>query len=154
MRWRRRPPAQQLPDDARDAVVRRFSTRSKRARCARREKDRAAAMWRAVPWVKRGILLGFRVGRIIDMSISDGASDIGFAFFDKDTYPPRRLTLAGRRSHRARRLEHPARRVRRGRRRVHAADVHQRRRVRRTRARWSIRTRSSARARRSASACT
>ncbi len=41
--------------------------------------------WTAVAWVKRGILLGFRAGSIVDMS--EGR----FAFFDKDTYPPRTL---------------------------------------------------------------
>ena len=44
--------------------------------------------WAAVPWVKRGILLGFRVGTIADMSVPP------FAFFDKHTYPPRGLTTA------------------------------------------------------------
>ncbi|HXV16681.1 MAG TPA: hypothetical protein VD758_07875, partial [Gemmatimonadaceae bacterium] len=45
--------------------------------------------WKAVPWVKRGILLGFQVGTLTDMS-QDGATPV-FRFFDKDTYPPRRL---------------------------------------------------------------
>jgi 2,3,4,5-tetrahydropyridine-2-carboxylate N-succinyltransferase len=44
--------------------------------------------WRAVPWVKQGILLAFRVGRIVRMG-----EDEMFAFFDKNTIPPRRLTL-------------------------------------------------------------
>jgi 2,3,4,5-tetrahydropyridine-2-carboxylate N-succinyltransferase len=48
--------------------------------------------WKAVPWVKRGILLGFQVGTLMDMS-HDGAAPV-FRFFDKDTYPPRRLTLS------------------------------------------------------------
>lgn len=48
--------------------------------------------WKAVPWVKRGILLGFQVGTLTDMS-QDGATPV-FRFFDKDTYPPRRLTLS------------------------------------------------------------
>ncbi|MEL6616969.1 MAG: 2,3,4,5-tetrahydropyridine-2,6-dicarboxylate N-succinyltransferase, partial [Bacteroidota bacterium] len=43
-------------------------------------------VWRANAWVKRGILLGFRVGDIVDQS--SGA----FAFFDKDTYPAQRLS--------------------------------------------------------------
>jgi len=38
-------------------------------------------VWRANAWVKRGILLGFRLGQIVDQSQG------GFAFFDKDTYP-------------------------------------------------------------------
>ena len=41
----------------------------------------ADGVWRANAWVKRGILLGFRVGDIVDQSVGP------FAFFDKDTYP-------------------------------------------------------------------
>jgi 2,3,4,5-tetrahydropyridine-2,6-dicarboxylate N-succinyltransferase len=44
--------------------------------------------WRAVPWVKRGILLGFRVGEMVDM----GGEVL--AFVDKHTYPARRLHTA------------------------------------------------------------
>ena len=43
----------------------------------------ADGVWRANGWVKRGILLGFRLGEIVDQS--EGP----FAFFDKDTYPTR-----------------------------------------------------------------
>ena len=46
--------------------------------------------WKAVPWVKRGILIGFRVGTMVDQSIADSP----FRFFDKHTYPARALTLA------------------------------------------------------------
>ena len=53
-----------------------------RVRAAERAAD---GTWAAVPWVKRGILLGFRVGTIADMSVPP------FAFFDKHTYPPRHL---------------------------------------------------------------
>jgi len=49
--------------------------------------------WRAVAWVKQGILAGFRVGAIRDMSMTSAGDGIGFSFFDKDTYPPRRLSL-------------------------------------------------------------
>jgi 2,3,4,5-tetrahydropyridine-2-carboxylate N-succinyltransferase len=49
--------------------------------------------WSAVAWVKQGILAGFRVGVIRDMSITSANDGIGFSFFDKDTYPPRRLSL-------------------------------------------------------------
>jgi 2,3,4,5-tetrahydropyridine-2,6-dicarboxylate N-succinyltransferase len=56
-------------------------------RAAEREADGA---WRAVEWVKRGILLGFRAGGIVDMSLrTDGLT---LPFFDKDTYPPRAVT--------------------------------------------------------------
>lgn len=46
--------------------------------------------WRAVPWVKRGILLGFRAGKIVDMSMGAGGG-VRLSFFDKDTYPPRAI---------------------------------------------------------------
>jgi 2,3,4,5-tetrahydropyridine-2-carboxylate N-succinyltransferase len=52
------------------------------ARAAERADDGA---WRANAWVKRGILLGFRLGRIVDLSGDE------FAFFDKDTYPIQRF---------------------------------------------------------------
>jgi 2,3,4,5-tetrahydropyridine-2-carboxylate N-succinyltransferase len=44
--------------------------------------------WRANTWVKKGILLGFRMGVIADMSI-DAAKQ---PFFDKSTYPVRPMT--------------------------------------------------------------
>ncbi len=55
-------------------------------RAAVREAD---GRWRAEPWVKHGILLGFRMGKVIDFSM-DGT----FRFFDKDTYPVRQTKLA------------------------------------------------------------
>jgi 2,3,4,5-tetrahydropyridine-2-carboxylate N-succinyltransferase len=45
--------------------------------------------WRVNSWVKRGILLGFRMGALKDMSPADGS----LRFFDKDTYPVRALGL-------------------------------------------------------------
>ena len=48
--------------------------------------------WHAVPWVKRGILLGFRVGRLTDMSVGD--DDSRLPFFDKHTYPLQRFDVA------------------------------------------------------------
>lgn len=49
------------------------------------ERD-AEGRWQTNAWVKRGILLGFRLGALVDMS---GASTTagGARFFDKDTYP-------------------------------------------------------------------
>ena len=41
-----------------------------------------ASGWRVNTWVKQGILLGFRFGDIVDMSV-----DRGLPFFDKDTMP-------------------------------------------------------------------
>jgi len=83
----------QLPDDAR-TVVRKLLDALETGQVRAATKDEASGEWRAVPWVKRGILLGFRVGGIVDMSIGEGEADIVFSFFDKDTYPPRRLTRA------------------------------------------------------------
>ncbi len=44
--------------------------------------------WRVNAWVKQGILVGFRMGRLVEMSGE------GLRFFDKDTYPIRRITVA------------------------------------------------------------
>ena len=52
-------------------------------RAASRE---AGGRWVVHQWVKRGILLGFRLGGIKDYSI-----DGNFRFFDKDTYPLKQL---------------------------------------------------------------
>jgi len=55
----------------------------------------ATGDWCAVPWVKLGILLGFRVGAVVDMSFAQsGDAGVAFSFFDKDTYPPRSLRLS------------------------------------------------------------
>lgn len=86
-------PGSALPKDARDVVGELLDALEKgTVRAA--ERDAASGEWRAVQWVKKGILLGFRVGAMVDMSIDAGDDQIGFSFFDKDTYPPRRLTLA------------------------------------------------------------
>ena len=53
------------------------------------EPDSAAPTgWRVNAWVKKGILIGFRMGGIVDMSINPGRQP----FFDKSTYPVRRMT--------------------------------------------------------------
>ncbi len=44
--------------------------------------------WIVNHWVKKGILLGFRLGKIADMSI-----DENFKFFDKHTYPLKRISI-------------------------------------------------------------
>ncbi|HZU24431.1 MAG TPA: 2,3,4,5-tetrahydropyridine-2,6-dicarboxylate N-succinyltransferase [Bryobacteraceae bacterium] len=44
--------------------------------------------WRTNAWVKKGILVGFRMGVIIDMSIDRTRQP----WFDKDTYPVKRFT--------------------------------------------------------------
>jgi 2,3,4,5-tetrahydropyridine-2-carboxylate N-succinyltransferase len=49
--------------------------------------------WRVNAWVKRGILLGFRLGALEEMPAA-GLSFPGLSFVDKDTYPARRFTAA------------------------------------------------------------
>lgn len=46
-----------------------------------------ATGWRVNAWVKKGILLGFRMGQIVDMSIDAARQPL----FDKATYPVRRM---------------------------------------------------------------
>ncbi len=46
-------------------------------------------MWRANVWVKQGILLGFRMGKMVEMSKPTET----LQFFDKDTFPLRPMTL-------------------------------------------------------------
>lgn len=53
------------------------------------ERD-ASGAWQTNAWVKSGILLGFKMGKMVTMSFS-GES---FEFFDKDTYPLRPMSLA------------------------------------------------------------
>jgi 2,3,4,5-tetrahydropyridine-2,6-dicarboxylate N-succinyltransferase len=47
----------------------------------------ASGEWLVNSWVKQGILLGFRMGKLVDMSAGSGLK-----FFDKDTYPVRPTT--------------------------------------------------------------
>src|SRR2546425_7825553 len=54
-------------------------------RAAERDTD---GKWQTNAWVKRGILLGFRMGAIVEMSPVDG----GLQFLDKHTYPIRRFS--------------------------------------------------------------
>ena len=44
--------------------------------------------WRVNAWVKKGILIGFRMGAIVDMSINP----VRQPWFDKSTFPVQRLT--------------------------------------------------------------
>jgi 2,3,4,5-tetrahydropyridine-2-carboxylate N-succinyltransferase len=46
--------------------------------------------WRVNAWVKKGILLGFRMGAVVDMSIDASRQP----YFDKATYPVRRFTAS------------------------------------------------------------
>src|SRR5579864_421808 len=48
------------------------------------------AGWRTNPWVKKGILLGFRMGSIVNMSVDSGK----LPFFDKSTYSLHSFSVA------------------------------------------------------------
>ena len=81
--------AGQTPDDARHLIDDLLAQLEAGViRSAERDEN---GVWNAVPWVKRGILLGFQLGKLTDLSPLDGKP--GFTFFDKDTYPLRALTL-------------------------------------------------------------
>jgi 2,3,4,5-tetrahydropyridine-2,6-dicarboxylate N-succinyltransferase len=56
-----------------------------------RAAEKVDGHWVVHAWVKQGILLGFRLGELKEMSDGDVLS-----FVDKDTFPARRLTLADR----------------------------------------------------------
>ena len=65
------------------------SLNSGQIRAAERNTD---GKWQTNAWVKRGILLGFRMGAIVDMSPPDGS----LQFFDKNTYPIRKFGIGDR----------------------------------------------------------
>jgi 2,3,4,5-tetrahydropyridine-2-carboxylate N-succinyltransferase len=78
------PAGSPLPSDARESIDALLDAlEAGEVRAARRGTD---GTWRVNAWVKRGILLGFRAGRLAE---SGGES---LAFVDKDTYPIRRFT--------------------------------------------------------------
>ena len=86
------PAGEPLPADAEHVVDALLGALERGAvRAAERGADGG---WRAVTWVKRGILLGFRVGRIVEMSIGGHHGEPRFAYFDKHTYPPQPLSTA------------------------------------------------------------
>ena len=65
-----------------------FKIELREGRLRAAEKD-DSGNWNANAWVKQGILLGFKMGKMVNMSFS-GES---FQFFDKDTYPLRPMNL-------------------------------------------------------------
>jgi 2,3,4,5-tetrahydropyridine-2,6-dicarboxylate N-succinyltransferase len=56
-----------------------------------RAAEKIGGHWRVNTWVKQGILLGFRLGELAEMSAGNALH-----FVDKDTFPPRHLTAADR----------------------------------------------------------
>ncbi len=83
------PPAKYGDDHFR--MFREFKEELNRGQVRAAEPDSSTPSgWRTNTWVKKGILLGFRMGVIVDMSI-DAARQ---PFIDKSTYPVRALTPA------------------------------------------------------------
>ena len=79
------PAGHSLPSDAEQVVDELLSAlETGELRAAERGAD---GRWRAVPWVKRGILLGFRVGQLADMSVAGSTGPGRLSFVDKHTYP-------------------------------------------------------------------
>ncbi len=66
-----------------------FKTALRRGEIRSAQKD-ASGNWNANAWVKQGILLGFRMGKMVEMSKPTET----LQFFDKDTFPLRPMTLA------------------------------------------------------------
>ena len=59
-----------------------------RVRAAEPDPGAEPTGWRVNPWVKKGILIGFRAGALQEMSVD------GWPFFDKHTFPLKRLEVA------------------------------------------------------------
>ena len=69
-------------------VYEEFKLALRRGEIRSAEKD-ADGNWHANAWVKQGILLGFRMGKMVEMSKPTET----LQFFDKDTFPLRPMTL-------------------------------------------------------------
>jgi 2,3,4,5-tetrahydropyridine-2,6-dicarboxylate N-succinyltransferase len=88
------PASEPLPGDV-DALVDTLLDALERGEV--RAAERAAdGTWRAVAWVKQGILLAFRAGHIVRMPVArpDGDVDSVFAFYDKHQFTTRDVTLS------------------------------------------------------------
>ncbi len=84
------PPASYTEDHFRLFARFKAALNSGEARAA--EPDAASPTgWRVNGWVKKGILLGFRMGAIVDMSVDASRQP----YFDKATYPVKRFDAAG-----------------------------------------------------------
>jgi 2,3,4,5-tetrahydropyridine-2,6-dicarboxylate N-succinyltransferase len=83
------PPARYGPEQR--ELFERFKAALNRGEIRAAEPDPASPTgWRVNPWVKQGILVGFRMGEVVDMSVG-GPTGIRLPFLDKETYPPRPL---------------------------------------------------------------
>ena len=72
-------PASDLGDEAK-AVFAEFKSELNSGRV--RAAEKVGSEWQVNTWVKKGILLGFRLGTLVDLSINKQ-----FHFYDKNTYP-------------------------------------------------------------------
>src|SRR5258706_16155047 len=70
------------------AVFEEFKAALRRGEIRSAEKD-ADGNWHANAWVKQGILLGFRMGKMVEFSKSTET----LKFFDKDTFGLRPMTV-------------------------------------------------------------
>ena len=83
------PPAKYLP--AHLALFQSFKDALNSGEVRAAEPDeKSSSGWRVNAWVKKGILLGFRIGAITDMSVDP----LRQPFFDKSTYPVKHITSA------------------------------------------------------------
>jgi 2,3,4,5-tetrahydropyridine-2,6-dicarboxylate N-succinyltransferase len=71
------------------ALFERFKDALNHGRARAAEPDSSSASgWRVNAWVKKGVLVGFRMGVVVDMSIDP----VRQPMFDKSTWPVKRLT--------------------------------------------------------------
>lgn len=83
------PPA--LYNESHFRLFREFKSALNHGEVRAAEPDAASpAGWRVNTWVKKGILLGFRMGAVVDMSVDRTR----LPFVDKSTYPVRAVTTA------------------------------------------------------------
>ena len=82
----RDPEARRVFFEFRDAL-----TQGKIRAAAKLDGPNKGGRWNVNAWVKRGILLGFRLGELTEMGSGDCLS-----FVDKDTFPARRFSVADR----------------------------------------------------------
>jgi len=76
-------PPERYSDDATE-LFRHFKLALNLGKVRAAEPDPSSSTgWRVNEWVKKGILLGFRLGKIVDQSVHPSR----LPFFDKDTYP-------------------------------------------------------------------
>ncbi len=77
--------------DAHFALFARFKQALNQGRARSAEPDASAPSgWRVNTWVKKGVLLGFRMGVVVDMSIDPYRQPL----FDKSTWPVKQFTAA------------------------------------------------------------